>query len=258
MMGGENEHMSAEFRDYKVGDKGASGQEIESILGQSARIVVYTTVDKHLRWECDDENDDVNAVCVRALPEFNELMADIARHVPKALKKHAYHQLGKALFSAVDAVDADRAPALFAPLRRFVRQKALITARIRYVVAGLTTVSVALLALGLAYLFCDCEARVLYLKGTFMGVLGACVSIVQRTGAADLEPFVRREYLFLQGFSRVILGAAFGFFTVFAVQANIVMGFAQDSNPTLFVLCFVAGVSERFVPELIQRIERRQ
>src|SRR5262245_54384015 len=88
-------------RPYKSGEKCVTGQRIHTILGQSSRASVYTTEDKHLRWEYFENRGSPPKRLTPAIEQFDSLMAEIKLLAGNAeYKRTLFERLGKSLFIA--------------------------------------------------------------------------------------------------------------------------------------------------------------
>ena len=238
---------------YKLGDACKTGQKISNILGQSSRACVYTTEDNHLRWEHFEDGEDLPPELMPAVALFDCLMADIARSVPRRQQISTYHQLGKALFSILDTgpdhIDC------FDEVQAFIRAKAIQKARLVYIIAsfccGLLFTSIALPIL----IWVSQPNASIAALGTLGGVMGALISVFQRSNNISVEPLAGVSYLVLQGAARTFLGVLFGLFFVCASQANLLLGLVSTQQLALFCFATVAGFSERLVPELLRKFE---
>jgi len=82
------------------------------------------------------------------------------------------------------------------------------------------------------------------------GWLGSAASIVTR-----INVFRKVENPFIVGLTRPLLGAAFGIFVYLALNSGVIT-LAGDIGPAFYLtIAFVAGFSERFVPDLISTFE---
>ena len=93
------------------------------------------------------------------------------------------------------------------------------------------------------------------LVGAVFGVGGAWVSILERAQRLTLKPFEPPSYFAFQGATRIILGAVFGVFIVIVLKAGLVLTILHDTSWGLACAAFVAGASERLVPEMVRSIE---
>jgi hypothetical protein len=82
------------------------------------------------------------------------------------------------------------------------------------------------------------------------GWLGSAASIVTR-----INVFRRVENPFIVGLTRPLLGAAFGIFVYLALNSGVIT-LAGDIGPAFYLtIAFIAGFSERFVPDLIAQFD---
>lgn len=243
---------------YKVGDEGETGQTIKTILGQSQNVAVFTTTDNQLRYEEYRPDNEHLEERQTAITRFDQIMADISTFVAKKSKKRAYHQLGKALYSALDCVQPDMYDSFFKPLEEFIKGQALFSARFAYIITSFATTCIFGIILWIIPFVSNNATVKQYLFGGICGLIGALVSVLQRSSNLELDYTQPQHHVILQGVSRSILGLIFGSFIVLASQGNLLLGMISDNVFSLYTFCFVAGVSERFVPEIIEKMEISQ
>lgn len=92
----------------------------------------------------------------------------------------------------------------------------------------------------------------------FMGILGAYVSIWGRYTRYTLEGVSSKWLYVIESMSRLFIGSIFAFVAMLVVKCGIAFSFI-DTNAEIEIyaygLCgFVSGLSERFIPSLIERI----
>ena len=114
---------------YVIGSKCVTGQIISEILGQSDRACLYTTRDKHLRWEFFANRGRVPPDAAVAIGKFDNLMAAIKfLAVPPSEKKELLLCLGKNLFAALNSKRPNPATA-FAEIQQMIQARTGLQAR---------------------------------------------------------------------------------------------------------------------------------
>lgn len=88
------------------------------------------------------------------------------------------------------------------------------------------------------------------LIGALGGVVGATVSLIQRSNSIEFDSFTPPLHFSILCFIRVFLGLVFGIFIVLIVKADLLLGVLRDNSFSLFVVAFIAGLIERKVPNI--------
>jgi len=86
------------------------------------------------------------------------------------------------------------------------------------------------------------------------GSCGALVSVLQRFKKLKIGHYLSSFYVSLRGLSRLLLGTIFGGFIIIAHHSGLALNFLKDGFSAVLVFSFVAGISERYVPELVDKI----
>jgi len=92
------------------------------------------------------------------------------------------------------------------------------------------------------------------LVGAGGGLLGALISVLQRSKEIKVVPFESLHLIVLQGVVRIGLGSCFGVVSVLACKAGIFFDLLGADNKKLLLLAIAAGVSERLIPDFIEKI----
>jgi hypothetical protein len=243
-----------------IGDLLPGGQTIASILGQSTTVTVFTTTGNELRWTYHGNQGQLPSPHLKIISRFDTLMAEVSAGVPKKFREKAFVQLGKALFSAIDSGDVDGMETHFAPVSNFIRSKAVPPARLQYILGSTgagVVLSSAFIVGAQFFQFADTPASFIIVGG-LGGSIGGVISVLQRSNSIDVDYNWDTQYIVMQGVARIVLGALFGMFAVFACAADFIAGFAKGDVTSLMVLSVVGGLSERFVPEIVHRLEAGQ
>jgi len=165
-------------------------------------------------------------------------------------------QIANALFSGLHA-DTDAAvDDAFKVVEESVHYNAKANQAFRYLLGAVLALAIAgLMGGGLVYLVgLTAQTRPILLAALAGGV-GAVVSVLQRISSLEISPFAPLWYARLQGMARVVLGVLFGVFFALANKANLVLGTFAENLYALAVFGALSGISERFVPEIIRKLE---
>jgi hypothetical protein len=134
----------------------------------------------------------------------------------------------------------------------------MIQARFRYVMGGsITSILVLAVAILTGVVAANGSVDLLAISGGAGGV-GAWASILQRASRLELGPLETPAHLQFQGVTRILIGTTFGIVAVAAMNAGLLLSSATQSLWTTGIATFVAGFSERLIPELITRIESQE
>ena len=239
----------------KVGDKCRTGQVVAEILGQSNRTCSFFTEDNHIRWEYYENDGQVPSEMMPAVSTFDTCLKKIKVSVPNDLARPYFEQAAKSLFSALDVGNPEKVDFYFRELASSL--KAIRNAPIYYAAAGVAS---SFLLAALIFLTVPIGLFVsltLYHLVSILGIAGGSLSILQRSSRLWSSPDTSKAVIVLQGGSRAFIGGLFGLFSCLLVKGDLLVGFAANSDEALFALAFLAGLSERFIPEVSANLERR-
>lgn len=240
---------------YKIGDKTSSGREIAGIYGQGATCGVYWDDKGQVHFETVSEN--FTAIEAAANQQFDELSSRVSECLPATAHDRAKNALGLALYRGFIASDLAGVAASFTEVQRYIERAISLRARVCYTAAG--TVVAALFGLGSWFLWPDADAAATSpVIAVFAGAAGAWTSVLQRVNQLHLPNTLDSSAMHIaQGISRILLGAVFGFVALAAINANLLLGIAAESPWAIGVVGYLAGFSERFVPEFLNKLEAR-
>lgn len=238
----------------EVGGKGPAGHTVKTILGQSTRVAVYTTVDDHLRWNYTENNGVVPGDLSPAISKFDSLMAETKSFAPKKHRYECFILLGKSLFAALNGAPAESAINCFRDYEQYLHRLAQQHSRTQYVFECMIVAAIYSI-ITLLFLHFNSLAHEIYFYGSIFGAVGACISVMQRANDIDIDWTLDSKSLFLQAFIRITLGLLFGSIFILACKGDFLLGAFKDMIEALFLLALVAGLSERMIPDLFGRLE---
>jgi hypothetical protein len=225
------------------------------IYGKGAGFIVYKDKLGELSWEAPQDN---KSSRLKAEVRVLEMMTT---YIPNANKERLADLMGGAMASGFDSAHTlEEALKLFEPAREFARRAADTFARSIYLAAsawsGLILVALVWVIYGIAYLATGeavTELRYQFLAVTG-GILGALISIAQRSKSIFLTSLLPPSHHKTQGVVRVILGAIFGVLAVLVAKAQLALTLFALNPYSLFILSVMGGISERFVPDVLSRL----
>lgn len=233
---------------------------ITRIFGSGPGFRVFQAKDGRVDWGHRDSNDRIAALA----SEYNSLYQIGSVRLQKSDRAALTELLGGDLVAAFRAADSKAEPSFFFRASRdFVERRVEALFRSRYVMASIC----AFLALTACVLYLVANHgfgpdptgmnphRIL--AGGFAGMVGALVSVIQRGNNLTLSPFSSLSHVLFQGVIRIFLGLLFGMLAVVAIDADLVLGVLKDNVFSVALLCVAAGASERFVPDLLDRLSEQ-
>lgn len=218
---------------------------ITHVFGYTDEWVVYLDAQDNL--VCDYPT--VTEQAAPLLTEFYRLqqLAESALEADenKALKKI----LGTELAIALQRTPAPEPADAFSASRDYIQLRNESHMRAVYIFSSLA----AAVIFGIAAYFIIHDDLGLLL-GTVGGIIGAAISVLQRSATLEIRRFLPRGQVIMQGVVRITLGLLFGLLIVSASRANVALGSFASSVNSLFLAGVAAGFSERFVPDLLTKI----
>ncbi|WP_294624028.1 hypothetical protein [uncultured Roseovarius sp.] len=242
----------------KIGSKTSTGQIVKEVLGQSKTAAVYITDDNNLRWSYFGDGGDIPDYKKPSVSEFDSLMQLIRTYVPKRQKEDHFKLLGKSLFQALNSTENLSSPVHFHAVAASIEELSQQSARFSYVTycflaLGIIVSIGLLLDWGLSF---SGEWAV----GTWcglMGAAGAAISVAHRITGLKINWKSQPKMLVAEGFARVLVGLFFGIIFYMMSVSDLVLGMLKENTLALLVFATIAGFSERFIPELMEKLEAR-
>ena len=256
---------------FRRGDKLASGYVIKDIVGRDENLLMVTTLEDHgktgVYWVSRDGyafSAEQNAHVLSFSIRYNEVKEALPQDEGGALEL-----LAETLFGALRMPEQSREQAFGDFDQWFQRRKNKLhaSARVRttYMVAA-TAALASIVAIATLRLdpsdFAGSDARKFELSNLFIGAtagaIGAWCSVIQKLRQLDLSMYQGRIEAGIAAVSRVLLGLVFGAVGYLAAVSGFVLTLLLQAGPGVVLLIgFVAGISERLVPDVVADFEIR-
>jgi hypothetical protein len=225
---------------------------IEYIFGYGENFIVYLNNQPAIAYEYDE----MPSCLIPVVAEFYRLQHIANCALQGVDKKEIASILGTELAAAFRS-SGDAAPALhFLSSREFITNRAEAVLRSAYVRSSVLSSIIVIMLLAVSTYFLRKISGNAWLIsfGALGGVAGATISIIQRGVTLTVNPFVPLPHVVFQGLVRVGLGGVFGVLLIVASRANLTLGILGNNVWSLFIFSVVAGFSERFIPDILDRI----
>jgi hypothetical protein len=254
------------------------GDQIAEIIWQSTDAVVYINTRDHLRFSSSlgtGLGDTPHGEIVARIGAMD------AESAPYLKREHllAYKRvLGQAVVAILQrGTDPDSLPVAEACVERaetFMRERSKEVVRLWYLKAATIATAIALVLSLIAFLISlavtqvQVENMLLELSIGGFGALGAFVSGVLRLSAVSAHDARAGKALhYAEAAARIVAGVIAGMLAVAAIKSGVLLGgdvFKVDdatgdgldqSRYVVFLVCILAGASERLIPNLVGRFD---
>jgi hypothetical protein len=237
---------------YRAGEKLPSGDTIADILQRTEKCIVFINQDGNPQWEYSASCVDGNSSSSIASGLFAQINASIA---DRRVRRRAIGIVCDALAYALDSRRRDDQRDFFDQARLMVETLHVEALHVTYLAASATaTMAVISVLMLIRFLLPDPVAKLFFLCAS-LSALGALFSVWLRFRTIPIEPFMSLRYTAAASISRIVVGAISGAVFLFFQRAGLVMAVLQNDAVTAFA--FVAGFSERVVPELLSAFETK-
>jgi hypothetical protein len=191
------------------------------------------------------------------IDEFRRLKTIINIFLTGKQKELALRQLGTALSSAFHNTDNNSAMEKFKSIETFTYSRATLSAKIHHFAATLILILIVV-GISMYYYHSVNDAEIKhFIIGSIAGVIGSFISITQRSDKIVVDFSAPVSIFLIQSFSKLILGLFFGIITILLIKSNIIALLSEVNSYSMAILCVVAGFSERFVPDLLEKISNK-
>lgn len=239
---------------YKIGDALGTGETVKEIVGQGGKAGVFFINGGGIRYEFNADE------CLhfdRAITKLETLRYTVETSIAPKHRYELQRHIANSCFLALHCAEVECVERCFRDVEERVYHRAKASQSLHYLAGSLGFP--AILAVGaLGVLAGTSEFSALsepILMGVFYGAMGASISVLQRLTKLEIHPMDPLRYATVQGIARTGLGSLFGLLFVLAYKAGLVLPTFEQNLDVIGVFSALAGLSERFIPELIERIE---
>ena len=219
---------------------------ITVVFGATPQWVIF--IDKSGELVCDyRELPDSHALL---MTEFHRLRQLAWSSLPPEEVTPLLHILGTELMIALQRTTTPDAADAFSASRDYIQLRNELSMTVTYL---LSSIGAAIAGCLLAWQNIDPTDKGLLL-GCIGGIMGATISVLQRSANLEIRRFLPVQQVAVQGVVRMMLGFLFGILIVAAVRVGVALEALASSANGLFLAGVVAGFSERFVPDLLEKV----
>ncbi|HYC55316.1 MAG TPA: hypothetical protein VEL28_10330 [Candidatus Binatia bacterium] len=237
-----------DYQEYRIKKAGNNGELITQIWGRGPHHIIYETESRLVRVEYHDSYESELAPL---LAEFSRLKVLAECRLTGKKKAAAIKYLGLSLQTAIVA-KAKAADAHFSNTSAFINTKADQNARLVFLCS--VAISVFVLLAALLALRSIAPSTTNLATAAIAGAFGAFLASLVRSSEIQIDPFSTMTFVVAQGVNRILLGTGFAVIAAMFIQAKLALGMVAEPSAVMAV-CVLAGFSQRFVPELLGRME---
>lgn len=245
------------WMNYKVDGVDRDGRKIVEIIHLTSRGAIYTTGDKVLGERlCWDEEDNLGVHWYHATADANPLLTQIRLTINDPIVRgRAIVMVGASLARALETTNAKPDEDFFVRAREFITARQREILQIRYFATAVVSVIITTVVLGLAAYLIPVARD--FLIASLVGGVGGIISVSQRFRSIQVEPYTSRLFTQIGGGSRICFACVFGALFLLFQKAGILLSVATGQPFLMVAGAFVAGFSERAIPELLEQFERQ-
>lgn len=221
---------------------------IDTVFGSSNDWVVF--IDKNGRLLCDYPSPPDSTAPL--LTEFHRLQQLAVASLRKLDVTALAPILGTELTLGLQRTTPVQPSEAFVASKDFIELKHAARMRGRYLSASL--IAAVLAGVAASFLLVRVVQDTDLLLGCIGGIIGATISVLQRSADMEIRRFLPTGQVIMQGSIRIVLGVLFGVIIVAAARSDFALGAFVGNGNALFIVGVAAGFSERLVPDLLTKI----
>lgn len=240
-------------KSLNIGDIADHGLKVMHIVSEEEDYVVYVTSDGKAGFECLR---DFVATRPRATQLHDEIVWKCFTALPDKIRRKVLQQEAYALANSFSASDDAAADAYYKSVNQLFEAKVKEYFLLWYILGFVTTILVGgclIAAPWATYIHTQSHNATMAIAAGITGTVGALSSILQRISSMEFNSFHSKWFYLISGKARAVIGFIFGLVLFFLVKSDILFSVAKTNSWYILVLAFLAGINERFIPDLIEQ-----
>ena len=240
---------------YKAGGTNSEGQTITQMVVKNPDIAVYFVKDEvGFFYEYNISKFPNRAEAIAA----SRSLASRARaSVPNRQQRQAQRLIATAFFVTLTSGKPLKEVNYFSDAEQFIEIKSTESIQLKYVFAAIIF---AALSIYPPILYSQYFGKTLIyhiLVGGCFGACGSLVSLLTRFRSVPIPKYSSWMHTTLNGFTRILIGTIFGAILILMQQSGVVLTFIGSNLLLLYAFSFGSGLSERYVPDIIQNLQKQ-
>jgi hypothetical protein len=238
------------------------GKKIHALIYKDHTLIVYLDPELNVEWAYNDSHGALHNGAGQVLNRATELQSLPVSHLTTEQKQSFRMLIGEAV-ARILASDGNSGGAQDAlnKAETFLQARNREITRWWYLQSALGSGAAVVALAGLFWLLRDYIRPVIgisafdILMGAGAGASGALLSILTNSKTLGNEPYATRQIHLFLGTARILAGTLGAILIAFALKSGLVVVASGDRYELFLLICMVAGLSERLVPNFIERVE---
>lgn len=244
--------MAENLANYQVGQLDYNGEEITEVWSRHEKFVIYATKKRAIdSWLAKPEENDY-----RFLAEWSLHRHRIEDLANKSIQQryNVNSQLALALESGWLGATAAAIQSLV-ELEQRIQMDLDTTDRIHYLLTAV--IFVALLTVVALLGRCLCSNLEVQFKMVLLGAYGGVLSVLTGLKKLKVDAGDVLKITIPLAISRILIAMLSGLIAYWAIEADLLLSALKHSVTGVNIIAVMAGFSERFVPNLLERVEEK-
>lgn len=233
----------------------AAKPAVEHVYDTNPRFIVYLSVKKEVAFQVRSASE----YDTKTFSEFHRLKAVASMSISGAKQQLFNYKIAAALIGALRS--PEDANHYFGPVQEYLDKSISNKVGVHLVLSVFGLCFFAACVLGLIY-WVSSEPGTknlnMLLVGVSGGLVGAAISILQRSRDIRVLVYDSPGLIVLQAIARIALGCCFGVIATLASKAGLLFELFAGDYKRLFLLAILAGFSERMIPEFMEKTAKEK